>query len=72
MTGLVLQWRAPAPPFVLQWRGPSGVLEAISRLPQPSLAGFVVPGAVLPVTEGDGIDIIGGEIRINIEELPSA
>jgi hypothetical protein len=71
MTGLLLRWRVPAPAISLRWRGPAGALPAIASQPAKPLAAFVVPPAVLPVAEGDGIDVVGNEIRVGIESLPS-
>lgn len=72
MSGVLLRWRTLAPPVMLRWRGPSGALKAISRTPLTDLTGFVVPSASANVSGGDGIDVIGNDIRINIDELPLA
>lgn len=72
MSGLLLRWRVPDPPVTLRWRGPQGVLDAIARLPVTQLAGFIVPSASANVSGGDGIVVVGNDIRINIEELPLA
>lgn len=72
MSGVLLRWRTIAPPVALQWRGPAGALKAISRKPLTDLAGFIVPSASANVSGGDGIAVVGNDIRINIEELPLA
>lgn len=72
MTGLLLQWERTAPIVETQWIGPAGILKAIARSPNKPLASFVVPGASLSVTGGDGIEMVGNDIRINIDELPQA
>lgn len=72
MSGLVLRWRVPAPRITLRWRGPQGMADTLRRRPLAPLAGFIVPAAVLGVSEGDGIDIVGSEIRLDINSLPSA
>lgn len=75
MSALVLQWRTSPRVLQMRWRGPQGALESIGARPVASIAGFIVPSAsvsAVAVTEGDGIDIVGNEIRINIDRLPSA
>lgn len=72
MTALLLQWGVVEPTLDVVWVGPTGALEALARRPGAPLAGLVVPPAIAGVTEGEGIDLVGNEIRVNIEELPSA
>lgn len=72
MSGVLLRWRTLEPLVGLRWRGPSGALKAISRVPLTDLAGFIVPAASANVSGGDGIAVIGNDIRINIDELPLA
>ena len=72
MSGILLRWRVPPRAVETRWRGPAGALEAIARTGATDLAGFIVPTASANVTGGDGIAVIGNDIRINIEELPLA
>lgn len=74
MAALLLRWRIPPRPLTLRWRGPEGALEAAGEAvgAGQSLAGFVVPVGTASFTGGDGIALVGNDIRINIEELPRA
>jgi hypothetical protein len=72
VSGLVLRWRVPAPFISTRWRGPDGALAAVAQMTNPALAGFVVPSVSAGTTAGDGIEVIGTEVRIDIQSLPSA
>lgn len=75
MTALTLIWRQPDPPVVLQWRGPDEATRVQPYLPgrQFVAANIGPPGPDGPTLQpGDGIDVVGTEIRIDINSLPTA
>lgn len=72
MTGLVLRWRVPPRLITTRWRGPSGIMQALAAQASPSIAGFTAPPAIASVSSGPGLDVVGGEVRLNISELPLA
>ena len=72
MTAMVLGWRALTKVVDTQWRGPQGMQAAIARSPVGQVAGWLVPASIFPADAGEGLDIVGTEIRFAIGELPLA
>lgn len=72
---LLLGWKGvPATGVTTQWAAQANLLEILEEAPskRDSLAALIVPSAVAQHTGSEGVNVVGGDIRLNIESLPTA